>query len=227
MVHRFLVGLPVPWFRGTMLPTSRVPLTTSEICDSLSQNTKGSPPLVLPDLLLFGGWHLPRNDFTNSRYDYNEIYSGSSKDERGSSSNLRCKIPDSWAAQISRLAYDSEWPEYDTPQGFIRDAIYHRLHWVSQQRESGREMIATNIAQLMTTHQMQEDLLLDSKMRGGFQEMKKTIEARFTEMLADGDIAALRSFIVDFESRIDMFREPYQSQLKRELKIWEGRIVNR
>ena len=170
---------------------------------------------------------MPRNDFTTSRYDYNEIYSGSSKDERGSSSNLRCKIPDSWAAQITRLAYDPQWPEYDTPQGFIRDAIYHRLHWVSQQRESGRELVATNIAQLMNTHQMQEDLLLDSKMRGGFQEMKKTIEARFTEMLADGDIAALRSFLVDFESRADKFREPYRSQLHRELKIWEGRIANR
>lgn len=169
---------------------------------------------------------MPRNDFNPSRYDYNEIYSGSSKDERGASSNLRCKIPDSWAAQITRLAYDTQWPEYDTPQGFIRDAIYHRLHWVSEQRESGREMTATNIAQLMAIHDMQEDLHLDASTRAEFQEMKKMISSQFQDILADGDYASIRGLLVDFESKADVFREPFKSQLLRELKIWENRVAS-
>lgn len=169
---------------------------------------------------------MPRNDFTKSRYDYNEIYSGSSKDEKGASSNLRCKIPDSWAAQITRLAFDKDWPEYETPQSFIRDAIYHRLHWVSEQRESGRVMVATNLAQLMALHDIQEDLELDASTRTEFQETKKKMSAQFTDILADGDIASLRGMIVDFEAKADVFREPYKSLLLRELKIWENRIAN-
>lgn len=169
---------------------------------------------------------MPRNDFNSSRYDYNEIYSGSSKDEKGASSNLRCKIPDSWAAQVTRLAFDPMWPEYETPQSFIRDAIYHRLHWVSEQRASGRELIATNLAQLMALHDMQEDLRLDAATRSEFQETKKMMGVQFTEIMADGDISSLRSLLVDFESRADVFREPYKALLLRELKIWENRIAS-
>ena len=56
-----------------------------------------------------------------------------SVDKRGHSSHLRVAITPSMGEMIGQLIAAKKVAEYKTPQDVVRDALYHRLQWLSEQ----------------------------------------------------------------------------------------------
>lgn len=166
---------------------------------------------------------MARSDFKSDTYDVNEIYTGGSKDEQGHSSNLRVKVPDSWAAIVSNFVSSAEWPEYISVQAFVRDAIFHRMHWASQQKNRGAQ---TKIRQLMELATMHESLTLRAGFRTSYQDFHDQMNVVFRNALSDGDGQNVRLLLSDFQDRTEQFDEPYRSKLLDELRYWEKRAAD-
>ena len=103
---------------------------------------------------------MARKDFATATggYDPNEIVT-KSQDHHGHSTNQRVHIPPTWRAMIEQIVQSPEWPEYTTLAAFVRDSMYHRLHWTTMQKDRTtfpgikRAMIRERYRNRLTTDQ--------------------------------------------------------------------------
>lgn len=168
---------------------------------------------------------MAREDFEQDRYDPNRIYVGGAKDRDGHSTNLRCHVPDPWAAAINELTNSGQWPEYTTVQGFMRDALYHRLRWAAAQKDRAHSTASKNFHLLLAMgHQLDEKIL----MRESFVELREKIEKVCRDGLNDGDFDGTRATLERFRSQIEEseFPETYRRKLFDDLEWWEKKAAN-
>lgn len=165
---------------------------------------------------------MARADFADG-YSIDDIYAGGSKDEQGHSSNLRCHVPDSWLGALAELVASKEWPEYKTVQHIIRDAVYHRIKWASNQSDRGR-LPGVKLAIVMA--EQEERLDGQTRMRNNYKRLREKIELTFREALAEREGMVVREIISDFMDQLEEFPEPYQSRLLDDLLYWQKRAAD-
>ena len=74
--------------------------------------------------------NVARDEFKShdpTEYNIDDIWRGSA-DKQGHSAYVRVPVPKHWAGQMNAIT-QSDLFEYKSQQDFVRDAIYHRLHW--------------------------------------------------------------------------------------------------
>lgn len=164
---------------------------------------------------------MARQDFIDDGYSEEEIYSGGSKDNQGHSTNVRAHVPDPWMAAIGELIASPDWPEYKTSQHFIRDAIFHRLHWSIRQtnrrtNERVRRLIAISRLKAETNYRAME--------REAYQELLTDLKQAFRDAHSDGDAVGLREILKEAESHLDDIPMPYRTQIQDEIISWDRRL---
>lgn len=66
-----------------------------------------------------------------SEYSPDKFYTHAT-DQKGHSSQFRVAFPPNVASQIASLAASDKYPDYQTAQHVIRDAVFHRLQWLTE-----------------------------------------------------------------------------------------------
>lgn len=164
---------------------------------------------------------MARTDFRDDAYDPNDVYMGGAKDSQGHSTNIRAHIPDTWTGMISEIVASPDWPEYQTLQDFYRDAIYHRMRWA--QRQHGRSQ-NPRVRTLMAIINSQASLQYASTVRTAAEEQVQAAGRTLAEMVADGNVIAIRETIKELEANLTDLPEPWRTRLATELETWERRI---
>jgi hypothetical protein len=143
-------------------------------------------------------------------YDVDQIITAS-QDKFGHSANVRTHIPRPWVGMINEIVQSDDWPEYKGQNAFIRDAIYHRLHWASEQSdrymkpEVAKQII---IAQRMASYeQLRQDL-------EQIEELMTDLDDTFRKVVSSGDLATAKTMLSDFEDMAHSeFRSPHLEKL--------------
>ena len=154
---------------------------------------------------------MARRDFQADEYDPDEIYAGGSMDTHGHSSNLRCHVPKTWLGPMSSLIASPEWPEYRDTQSIIRDALYHRLHWTTTQKD--REA-APGVARAMAIMRFERSREAAEQMMHEAEEMDQGINNTVIELLRAGDNDSATRLLNEFDDTVrQTFPEPHLSRL--------------
>lgn len=164
---------------------------------------------------------MARSDFRDNPYDPNEIYMGGAKDAQGHSTNIRAHIPDTWVGMINQIVSSPEWPEYQTFQDFYRDAIFHRMRWTQSQPNRGRD---PKVRTLMALINSDAALSHQSMLRQAAEDQLANASRTLSQMVADGNVAAVRETISELEANLSDLPEPWRSRLASELEQFERRI---
>jgi hypothetical protein len=163
---------------------------------------------------------LSRSQFANEVYDPNEIYTGPATDKEGHSSNMRCAIPTPWAGAVSEVVNSPEWPEIKSSQDFIRDAIYHRLHWTSEQKNRGNLRYVSNLQALSEASAI---LARHREFQSAYELFDEESEESLRQALLTNDADILMSLIEDLSTSVPRFPEPYRTSLSNKLDQWKRR----
>lgn len=164
---------------------------------------------------------MARTDFEqHNTYDPDEVWAKGAADEQGHSVNLRIKVPTEWAGAIAELTSAKQWPEYKTPQDFIRDAIHHRLHWAEAQPD--RESIP-EVANLMAIESVYTNIRRYEALNKQFKAMRDQMVDAFRDS-AVTDPQVLAAQIEDLSDVADRFPEPFRTRLHEDLDYWKRRV---
>jgi hypothetical protein len=167
---------------------------------------------------------MAREEFIDSAYSINEVYTGGASDQKGHSVNPRVKMPDHWLAAIHAVVDDlNAFPEYRRNHvAFIRDAIHHRLVWASEQTNRGdMSRVRHHAAMLKAEAQLQ----LRTQTRDQFTALSKLLDSTFTTALIEGDLTGIQELMDDFATTLNDWPEPYRTKLQASLHYWEKRII--
>ena len=147
-----------------------------------------------------------------------------SQDEMGHSANLRVHIPKPWRAMIEQIVQSDAWPEYSSVQDFIRDAIYHRLHWTTIAKD--RDHIPAVRAMVMQIRRERE-LNVIAQQHMTWRAFSDRIERTLQEMMQAGDWDLIAAWCEDTLDEIDDVPEPHRTRLADQLESWRKRAENR
>lgn len=131
-----------------------------------------------------------------------------SADSKGHSAFFRVALPTNVAAEINRLIASGNLPVYATSQDLIRDAIYHRLHWLGDRLLDPRLRHSMGVQQRLADRRQQvdevralEDLVDESRMA-----LEKAVELQ--------DLHLLNEVLTSLEEEVETgIRDPYKGQL--------------
>jgi hypothetical protein len=91
-------------------------------------------------------WTSDASNTAEKTYDPNSFYPAS-RDKKGFGASIRITVPPSILGEVSALVARGIIPEYRTNHDFFRDAIVHRLHYVSDMiRDENMQRVATSTA---------------------------------------------------------------------------------
>lgn len=140
-------------------------------------------------------------------YSRDNFYTKST-DGKGNSETKYMKLPPSFIARIGELVASRKVPAYRTDADFIRDAILHRLHDVSQMVKNGElESFVNRQVMLSRVASRREEM-------SEFNALVTTHEEAMTECVQTGDRPLLGELLNDAEHDLLNVRPAYQRRLR-------------
>lgn len=167
---------------------------------------------------------MSREEFSGQNaaaYDPNEIMV-SAQDEHGHTTNTRVHMPPHWSALLHQIADSVSWPEYRNIQDIIRDALYHRLYWIGQQKD--REKYP-GIRTLIAEAQLHRMLDTRTEQSASFARTSQRVDTILAELNASQSYAAMKEMIQEFSELGKAMDEPYRSRFEKQLGSWADRIA--
>lgn len=115
----------------------------------------------------------------DDHYQADTFYT-TSTDKKGHSAQVRTSIPPEMHSQIKRLIESGDFPMYQTMGDFVRDAIFHRVHWVAKNKAHLLDGELDRVARRSRLyHQLDE--------HQAFQERMRTLYTDLLESLTEAD----------------------------------------
>ena len=145
---------------------------------------------------------------TTARYDAGRVYRRST-DDNGNKTSLTVTVPATLAARIAVVVASRQIPAYRTGADFLRDAVYHRLHWIEQMIADGG--VSNEI-------RLEIGLAEIDAVRSEMETMAQTLEtyrALLRGAVKQGDRDALTTALDHLDETLPTLREPYRSGLRR------------
>jgi len=172
-----------------------------------------------PSLTLIGRKNTVARQKLENEYDVDKVWT-SSQDQHGHSVQNRVNYPKSWAGQVAELVHSREWPEYRSPQDFVRDAIYHRLHWAHNSQRTTDPELAAVLAE-SAIESMLDPFLSASDQ---YSRVEKRIEEAGGLAISHGDQVAFQKVLNNIEDYIrEHIRPPYLDRLLDRVGQWRKR----
>lgn len=139
-------------------------------------------------------------------YSIDKFYTQST-DKRGHTEHIRVGLPPGLLAKVQELVQGSQFPDYRTSQDIVRDAVYHRLHYLADQNDLPdlRHIIEQEIRMverqaLIASIERQEDAI----------ELVGELLSKASRV---GDFLALEKALLDAEKDLDTMIDPYKQQM--------------
>ncbi len=165
---------------------------------------------------------MARKDFQSGGdgYDINEIVTMAS-DENGHTVNLRCHVSPSWSALLHQYADDSSWPEYRTIQDILRDALFHRLRWIGEQKN--REQYP-GVRTLIAEAKLMRWLDTRGEQSTSWARTSQRVDSMLSELYVSESYGTMKEMIDDFDQLATSMEEPYKTRFHKQLRSWADRI---
>ena len=162
---------------------------------------------------------MARADFLGDEYDPERIVTTAS-DEKGHSANLRVHVPTFWHSVMNQKVQSSEWPEYRSIQDCVRDAIFHRMHWWSEQTD--RESIP-HVREAIFQQQMRDRIQMADFRKTQWRIFIEELEVKITSHIKEGNRAEVISILEDLGERLWQIDEPYRTKVNDLIEVWTRR----
>lgn len=152
-------------------------------------------------------------------YSIDNFYT-KSKDMQGHSTVYHVRLPDYVAGEIGSMIESRKIPDYRTAADLIRDAIVHRLHYLSGRLSSTTlDTIVNRITMESKTAQYQEEL-------DAFRELVNEIRDTCQKAFVEGDHDHLYEYIDQQAQLTESLREPFRSRIISVLNEYAQRLAN-
>lgn len=152
-------------------------------------------------------------------YSIDNFYT-KSKDMQGHSTVYHVRLPDYVAGEIGSMIESRKIPDYRTAADLIRDAIVHRLHYLSERTTStALDGVVNRIAIENKTAQYQEEL-------DAFRELTNEIRDTCQKAFIENDHEHLYDYIDQQAQLVEALREPFRSRIISILNEYAQRLAN-
>lgn len=163
------------------------------------------------------GWGTQADD-----YSIAEFYCKAT-DGRGHSDNLRVRVKPEMAGEVAALVSSGRIPDYTTPQDFIRDAMVHRLRWLSENVDD-RDLSA-RLADKVRTLVMKERADQHLAFHASFDEFVQSLIDVCEEDLKKGDHHHASQFLDYADEYAAGNREPYSTMVRTVVERYRAQVV--
>jgi hypothetical protein len=154
---------------------------------------------------------LAHNDFASEAggYDPDEIMNRS-QDHHGHSTNQRVYIQPAWKAIMEQVSQSDQWPEYRAYQDIVRDALYHRLHWISKQKSRGTfPYVESAMVRARYLKRLETDAEYEAEIRG----FREKVDRELSEKLQREEYDSVQSYVEDLLNDMEHFKGREQEKL--------------
>lgn len=162
------------------------------------------------------GWGTQADD-----YDIAEFYTKAT-DGRGHSDNMRVRVKPEIAGEIAAVVSSGRIPDYTTPQDFIRDAIVHRLRWLSEHADD--QALAARLADKVRRAIVEERAAQHLAFIESFEGMMLRVHEVCEASLKWDDHHGVASFLTHAEEFAANSREPYAGMLRGVIADYAARL---
>jgi len=146
-----------------------------------------------------------------SEYKIDDVWRGSS-DKQGHSSYIRTPVPKHWSGQINAIVQSGRF-DYKSQQDFIRDAVYHRLHW------AGKVIKDDKFLARLSVDKLQAHLEHYTVEMEGYREFETKLDEAAAMAQHAGDSREFASLIDILKDEADTtLREPFRSEAMAKLQ---------
>lgn len=160
------------------------------------------------------GWGVETPD-----YSIDQFYCEST-DGRGHSDNHRVRMKPQLSGEIGALVASGVIPEYSTPSSFIRDAVVHRLHWLSENLDN--PVLRARLAEVVRRAAIEETTSRYIRLVDEFEQFITQTREVCERALRFGDHHGVDLYLDDVEEFALNSRDPYQSRLLSVVKHYRG-----
>ena len=156
-------------------------------------------------------------DVDRSTYDMDKFYT-TAKDTKGFSASMHTRIPPTIETQISRLVHSKRFEELQTPSDFVRDAIFHRLTYLS---DKVNDSPLSNV--LRTVRMIQERINAEQC----YQDFKQIIDdaAQVVNSYGHDGIQEAKKYVSDLISEVEDMPTYWKNKYVREIKQRFGHLL--
>jgi len=152
----------------------------------------------------------------SSGYDQRKFYTQAS-DKKGHWHQLNIKLPTTVAGEIAKLVQSGAIDEYTSTQAFVRDAIIHRLEYISRYIES------EDLRREISLHTIHAEAILKKDKRERFRRMMLDIQENCQYYSNHGKLEELRGYVSGLLDQAvyvpEEHRPEYIGELEQQLKI--------
>lgn len=134
-----------------------------------------------------------------------------SKDQQGHSTVYHVRMPDFVAGRIAAIIESKTVPDYKTAADFIRDAIVHRLHYLSEQVITGK--LSDELQRAINRVALENHTLAYLEEIKAYNELSITIRDTCREALSIGDYDQLYNYIQTQRDLAEGLREPFKGRV--------------
>lgn len=140
-----------------------------------------------------------------TEYNIDDIWRGSA-DKKGHSAYIRTPVPKHWAGQMNAIV-QSDLFDYKSQQDFVRDAVYHRLHWAGEVMRDRKFIARLGVDKLQARL---EHYMIETE---GFAEFKTRLDEAAMMATSTGDSREFAT-IIDLmrDEAAETLREPFRSE---------------
>lgn len=148
---------------------------------------------------------------STSGYDPRKFYVAAS-DKKGHSAKYQVPVPTTVAGEISKLVQSGFVEEYGSAQDFIRDAIIHRLQFISELVADGE------LQRRITLSMLHANALLVKQQREQFKDLMRQVGENCNYYLTAGRVEELREYVSELLDQAEVVPEAHRSEYIGELE---------
>lgn len=151
-------------------------------------------------------WETSRDD---ADYNPDEFYTRATN-KHDHSTPVSVRLDPTICGQMDALIASRDIPHYRTRTDIIRDAIYHRLHYVTHDLNVGDD----EFRELLTREREQARMEQARAQCADIEKMIDTARANLADAAAKRDTWLLEATRESLQRQLDTLREPYRSQVR-------------
>ena len=139
-------------------------------------------------------------------------------DDKGHSTKGRMLMPKHWAGWIESIVEHPDFPEYRSAADFVRDAIFHRLHyWASHPTRDTDPMLQNRLSLERMKNRLAEQQLHSAEVAS----FRSQLDDACSELTRARDYKGLRQILADLEEEARLnFDEPYLTDMLDRITYW-------
>lgn len=154
-------------------------------------------------------------------YSVEEFYTRS-KDNKGHSTVYHIRLPDDVAGELPAIIQSGKIPAYRTTADIWRDALIHRLHWLSENFEALPNI--ESVRNTITRIAVENNTLRYTEEITSYNRMLQQIQTSCDLALEARDLERLSSYLTEQRELVEEMREPFRSRAMELLKGYEEKL---